>query len=186
MRGFPRGSRLSRSNQASSCASCPTSVSGYNFARIGELQDTASKPTAIGSLKIMLGRVPKRTKGTDCKSVIRRFESDLGLSIPHRAPVVRHPYIFHPHIMHRSVQRLHKQRATWPAYLVWLKPLLIRINRFPLRLAVRPRPKSIDSFQLHLGQIPPAGIPPLYRCFQSSLISLHPAIPPSAIRPPAA
>src|SRR6185312_12570582 len=26
-----------------------------------------------------LGRVPKWTKGTDCKSVIRRFESDLGL-----------------------------------------------------------------------------------------------------------
>src|ERR1700733_2434990 len=26
------------------------------------------------------GRVPKGTKGTDCKSVIRRFESDLGLS----------------------------------------------------------------------------------------------------------
>ena len=26
------------------------------------------------------GRVPKWTKGTDCKSVIRRFESDLGLS----------------------------------------------------------------------------------------------------------
>ena len=25
------------------------------------------------------GRVPKWTKGTDCKSVIRRFESDLGL-----------------------------------------------------------------------------------------------------------
>jgi hypothetical protein len=25
------------------------------------------------------GRVPKRIKGTDCKSVIRRFESDLGL-----------------------------------------------------------------------------------------------------------
>jgi integrase len=27
------------------------------------------------------GRVPKRFKGTDCKSVIRRFESDLGLSV---------------------------------------------------------------------------------------------------------
>ena len=26
------------------------------------------------------GRVPKWTKGTDCKSVIRRFESDLGLA----------------------------------------------------------------------------------------------------------
>ena len=32
-----------------------------------------SPPTPI------YGRVPKWTKGTDCKSVIRRFESDLGL-----------------------------------------------------------------------------------------------------------
>jgi hypothetical protein len=30
------------------------------------------------------GRVPKWTKGTDCKSVIRRFESDLGLYHPVR------------------------------------------------------------------------------------------------------
>jgi hypothetical protein len=30
--------------------------------------------------RLKLGRVPKWTKGTDCKSVIRRFESDLGLS----------------------------------------------------------------------------------------------------------
>ena len=29
---------------------------------------------------MQIGRVPKWTKGTDCKSVIRRFESDLGLS----------------------------------------------------------------------------------------------------------
>jgi hypothetical protein len=38
------------------------------------------------TLTMQIGRVPKWTKGTDCKSVIRRFESDLGLFRPFIRP----------------------------------------------------------------------------------------------------
>ncbi len=36
----------------------------------------------IADYSFAFGRVPKRTKGTDCKSVIRGFESHLGLCGP--------------------------------------------------------------------------------------------------------
>ena len=63
----------------------PTSVTcmaGKGAARRVIRQHSATAcPRRLGGVSSCArnGRVPKRTKGTDCKSVIRRFESGLGL-----------------------------------------------------------------------------------------------------------
>ena len=53
----------------------------HSFKARGKIAGTIemTRDSAIIREGESLGRVPKRFKGTDCKSVIRRFESGLGL-----------------------------------------------------------------------------------------------------------